>query len=75
MIVAIAAGARPTLTLNPLQSIQTMTGYIANVSMGDIPHGSVIHKTIFAVGFTLFLITFVMNLIARMIVEKHKEVQ
>jgi len=74
MIVAIAAGARPSFTVNPLESIQTMTGYIATISMGETRHGSVEYQTIFAVGLTLFAITFVMNLIARRIVQKTKEV-
>ncbi|MEG0772241.1 phosphate ABC transporter permease subunit PstC [Clostridium sp.] len=70
MIVAIAAGAKPQLTLNPLNSIQTMTGYMVSVAMGDISHGSVEYQTIFAVGALLFLITFGLNLIAKRIVKK-----
>lgn len=70
MIVAIAAGAKPQLTLNPLNSIQTMTGYMVSVAMGDISHGSVEYQTIFAVGGLLFLITFGLNLIAKRIVKK-----
>jgi phosphate transport system permease protein len=72
MIVAIAAGAKPQLTLNPLNSIQTMTGYMVTVAMGDVRHGSVEYQTIFAVGAILFLITFVLNLIAKRIVRKGK---
>lgn len=74
MIVAIAAGARPELTINPLKSIQTMTGYMVNVSMGDIQHGSIEYKTIFAVGAVLFILTFILNIIARRIVKKGQEV-
>lgn len=74
MIVAIAAGSRPTFTVNPFESIQTMTGYIATISMGETRHGSIEYQTIFAVGLTLFAITFIMNLIARRIVAKTKEV-
>ncbi len=74
MIVAIAAGASPTLTFNPLKSIQTMTGFMVNTSLGDVPHGSVAHRTIFAVGTMLFLITLVMNMIAKAIVKKYREV-
>lgn len=70
MIVAIAAGAKPQLTLNPLNSIQTMTGYMVSVAMGDVSHGSVEYQTIFAVGALLFLITFGLNLIAKRIVKK-----
>lgn len=74
MIVAIAAGGTPRLTLNPMESIQTMTGYIVQVSLGDTPHGSVAYNTIFAVGLTLFLITLSMNLIARHVARKYREV-
>ena len=73
MIVAIAAGQSPVLTLNPLESIQTMTGFMVNISMGDIQHGTIEYKTVFAVGALLFIITFIMNLISRMIVKKGKE--
>lgn len=72
MIVAIAAGAKPQLTMNPLNSIQTMTGYMVSVAMGDISHGSVEYQTIFAVGAVLFLITFGLNLVAKRIVKKGK---
>lgn len=61
MIVAIAAGQRPVLTLNPLQPIETMTAYIVQVSLGDTPHGSLAYKTIFAVGFCLFILTLCFN--------------
>ena len=73
MIVAIAAGASSNLTLNPLKSIQTMTGYMVNISLGDIAHGSVEYKTVFAVGFLLFLMTLFMNILARHIVAKYRE--
>ncbi|MGV2805540.1 phosphate ABC transporter permease subunit PstC, partial [Clostridium perfringens] len=52
MIVTVAAGATPQLTLNPLESIQTMTSYIVQVSMGDVPRGTIEYGTIFAVGLT-----------------------
>ncbi len=74
MIVTLAAGATPKLTLNPLVSIQTMTGYIAQVSSGDTPHGSVEYQTIFAVGMTLFLITLLMNIVAQVVTGKYREV-
>ncbi len=63
MIVAIAAGSTPRLTLNPLEGVQTMTGYIVQVTMGDVPAGSLEYSTVFAVGLSLFLITFVTNLL------------
>lgn len=74
MIVTIAAGANPQMTLNPLKSIQTMTGYMVNVSMGDVTHGTVEYKTIFAVGTALFVMTFVLNLIAKAFIKKNVEV-
>lgn len=73
MIVAIAAGATPKMTLNPLQSIQTMTGYIVRVSGGDISYGSVDYKAIFAVGVTLFVMTLVLNMLAHAISRHFKE--
>lgn len=73
MIVAIAAGASPTLNFNPLESIQTMTGFMVNISMGDAPHGTIAYKTLFAVGALLFSITLVMNVLAKMIVSTHQE--
>jgi len=74
MIVAIAAGQRPTLTLDPRRAIETMTAYIVQVSLGDTPHGTLEFRTIFAVGLVLFLITLVLNLIALRIIERYREV-
>lgn len=74
MIVAMAAGSTPKLTLNPLESIQTMTGYIVQISMGDVPAGSLSYRTLFAVGTLLFIITFVLNIISRAIVRKYRRV-
>ena len=62
MIVAIAAGFRPVLTLNPLESIQTMTAYIAQVATGDVSHGTIVYQSIFAVGLYLFVIVLALNL-------------
>jgi len=73
MIVTIAAGATPKLTLNPLESIQTMTSFIVQVSGGDIEHGSIEYSTIFAVGMTLFLLTLLINIIAQWITRRFKE--
>lgn len=70
MIVAIAAGANPQLSLNPLESVQTMTGYMVNISLGDIPYGSIAYKTVFAVGGVLFIFTFLMNVFSRWTVKK-----
>ena len=74
MIVTIAAGQQPTLSLNPLQAIETMTAYIAQVGIGDVPTGSVEYKTIFAVGATLFVATFIMNMVSIRLVRKYREV-
>jgi len=61
MIVAIAAGQKAQLSLDPRESVQTMTAYIVQVSMGDVPQGTLSYQTIFAVGFMLFVITFGIN--------------
>ncbi len=74
MIVTLAAGSTPKLTLNPLESIQTMTAYIVQVSMGDTPQGTTVYKTIFAVGTLLFLITLAMNVIGQIITRRFREV-
>lgn len=73
MIVALAAGATPKLTFNPLESIQTMTGYIAQVSQGDLDVHSPAYASIYAVGMALFLITLVMNLLAKAITRRYQE--
>ncbi len=72
MAVALAAGSTPKLTLNPGESVQTMTAYIVQVSGGDTPAGSVGYQTIFAVGLTLFLITLGMNGFARKLVTRYR---
>jgi phosphate transport system permease protein len=74
MAVTIAAGARPNLTANPFEAVQTMTAYIVSVSLGDTPHGTIEFKTIFAVGLTLFFMTLVMNLISARITRRFREV-
>lgn len=63
MVVAIAAGMMPNFTANPTQPVQTLTAYIVQVSLGDVPHGTLEYKTIFAVGMTLFLMTLGFNII------------
>jgi phosphate transport system permease protein len=74
MIVAIAAGQQPKLTLNPLQSIETMTAFIVQVSLGDTPQQSIAYKTIFAVGMLLFVMTLIMNLISNWLTRRYREV-
>ena len=73
MIVAIAAGMSPALTLNPLVPIETMTAYIVQVSLGDTPYGSLEYLTIFAVGSSLFLITLVLNVASQWVLKKFRE--
>ena len=73
MAVTLAAGATPNLTLNPLESIQTMTAYMVQVSLGDTPQGTIVYESIFAVGLMLFLITLGMNLLANSVIRKFKE--
>ncbi|MAQ43857.1 MAG: phosphate ABC transporter permease subunit PstC [Candidatus Marinimicrobia bacterium] len=74
MAVTLAAGATPQFTLNPLESIQTMTSYIVQVSLGDTPAGGIEYQTIFAVAALLFLVTLFMNLISNHIMNKYREV-
>lgn len=74
MAVTIAAGATPRMTLNPLDSVQTMTAFIVQVSFGDAPAGSINGQSIFAVGATLFVMTFVMNIISAVILKRFREV-
>jgi len=63
----------PKLTFNPLTSIQTMTAYIVQVSLGDTPAGSIEYQTIFAVGFTLFLMTLAFNLVSERVLSRFRE--
>jgi len=74
MIVAIAAGQTPSMSLNPLGSIQTMTGFMVNMALGDIQQGSIEFKTVFAVGAVLFVITLLMNIFAKYVIAKNREV-
>ena len=74
MAVTLAAGATPKLGLDPLTSIQTMTAYIVQVSLGDAPSGTIEHKTLFAVGALLFVMTLIMNVTAQRIMKRFREV-
>jgi phosphate transport system permease protein len=74
MIVAVAAGMRPQLTSSFLKPIQTMTGFIVQISLGDTPVGSLGFYTIFAVGLLLFLMTLTLNIISHLILKKYREV-
>jgi phosphate transport system permease protein len=61
MIVAIAAGQQPLLHFNPTQPVETMTAYLVQISLGDVPHGTLEYRTLFAVAMLLFLLTLVLN--------------
>jgi phosphate transport system permease protein len=73
MIVALAAGAGPRFTFNLFDSAETMTGYIARISGGDVSYGTVDYQSIFAIGLLLFFITLVLNIISRWVVSKLRE--
>lgn len=73
MIVAIAAGQQPRLTLDPTVPVETITAYIVQVSLGDVQHGSLEYRTIFAAGITLFIFTFLLNTISYKIRKKFRE--
>lgn len=72
MIVALAAGAKPSMSLNPLGSVQTLTGFIAQASMGDNPHGTMSYYSLYAVGLLLFLLTLGMNILSRWFVRRQE---
>ena len=73
MIVTVAAGSTPNFTLNPLESIQAMTAFIVQISLGEAPHGSLEYTTIFAVGLLLFTITLSLNIVGKWLVNKYSE--
>ena len=73
MILAIAAGQQPRLTLDPRVPIETMTAYIVQVSLGDTPTGTLEFRTIFAVGMMLFLSTLVLNLFSVWLRQRYQE--
>ena len=73
MIVAIAAGAGPNLSFSPFDSAETMTGHIARISGGDLSYDSIDYNSIFAIGLTLFLMTFILNALSRVIITRFRE--
>jgi phosphate transport system permease protein len=73
MAVTLAAGKRPQMTLNPLDSIQTMTAFIVETTKGDTPRGTLSYQTIFAVGLTLFIITLTLNVLAQWVLKHMRE--
>jgi phosphate transport system permease protein len=74
MIVLIAVGSTPNLTFSPVKSVQAMTAFIGTTATGDIPTGSTIYKTIFAVALLLFLMTLAMNLVSIRLVRRYRQV-
>jgi phosphate transport system permease protein len=74
MIVAIAAGLQPILTWNPFEQAATITAYIVQVSLGDLPHGSLEYQTIFAAGLTLVLMTLILNIIGYFLAKRFREI-
>ena len=73
MIVAIAAGHQPRLTFDPTVPIETITAYIIQVSKGDVPHGTIEYKTIFAAGIKLFVFTFILNTVSYWIRNRYRQ--
>lgn len=73
MVVAVAAGQQPTLTFNPLEGAATITAYIVQVAMGDLPHGSIGYQSIFAAGLVLMVMTLSFNIIGHWIRKKYRE--
>src|SRR3990172_8246879 len=73
MILAIAAGQQPRLTMNPFVPIETVTTYIVQVSFGDTPTGTIEYKTIFAVGMSLFVVTFGLNMVSYWLRKRFRE--
>ncbi|HUR71937.1 MAG TPA: phosphate ABC transporter permease subunit PstC [Candidatus Limnocylindrales bacterium] len=74
MVVAIAAGTQPNLTLNPMEGAATITAYIVQVSLGDLPHGSVAYQSIFAAGLTLMVMTLIFNIGGYFLRKRFREV-
>jgi phosphate transport system permease protein len=74
MVVAVAAGTQPNLTLNPMEGAATITAYIVQVSLGDLPHGSVAYQSIFAAGLTLMGMTLVFNIGGYLLRKRFREI-
>jgi phosphate transport system permease protein len=73
MILAVAAGMQPNLTWNPMEPAATITSYIVQVALGDLPHGSIGYQTIFAAGLTLLLITLMFNILGQWLRRRFRE--
>ena len=74
MVVAIAAGMQPNFTWDPMEPAATITAYIVQVSLGDLPHGSIGYQTIFAAGLTLLLLTLTFNVLGHILRKRYREV-
>lgn len=74
MVVAIAAGMQPNFTWNPMEPAATITAYIVQVSLGDLPHGSIGYQTIFAAGLTLLLLTLTFNVLGHILRKRYREI-
>ncbi len=73
MILAVAAGMQPNLTWNPMEPAATITAYIVQVALGDLPHGSIGYQTIFAAGLTLALVTLIFNVLGHMLRRRYRQ--
>ena len=73
MVVAVAAGQQPNLTFNPMESAATITAYIVQVALGDLPHGSIGYQSIFAAGLVLMIMTLTFNILGHMVRKKYRE--
>ncbi len=73
MILAVAAGMQPNLTWNPLEPAATITAYIVQVALGDLPHGSIGYQSIFAAGLTLALVTLLFNVLGHMLRKRYRQ--
>jgi phosphate transport system permease protein len=74
MILAVAAGMQPNLTWNPMEPAATITSFIVQVALGDLPHGSIGYQTIFAAGLTLLLMTLVFNILGHLMTRRYRQV-
>ena len=73
MVVAVAAGLQPNLTWSPTESAATITAFIVQVSLGDLPHGSIGYQSIFAAGLVLMLLTLLFNIAGFVLTRKFRE--
>lgn len=74
MVVAIAAGQQPNLTLDPTEPAETLTAYIVQISLGDLPHGTIAYQSIFAAGLTLMCMTLIFNIAGHLLRKRYREI-